>query len=880
MLNMMKSIYKQLFAFVATICFAISVPAQDLPKLASDQSVKQGVLPNGMTYYIAADKSQKGTADFALVQKTGLKTDPLSSKAVEAARKALSYVPRLEERSPQEFMTSHGASAGNGGFVEVRDDATVFRFPGVRIADGKTVLDSALLVIMDMTERVRWTDDEYVRKWYAPSDQAVIVAGDVDAGVVAEKLKMLSYMTPKLESAARKEYVWESRPRPVMDFSPAGVNGLAPVSMTWRSARPPRSYMNTVQPETFSMTMNILGSIACSRIYKALMGKDIPVADVTYGYADASEGPYDESFSVTAFVDADDAQEALLVIGEVMASLDGPGAAVNEYRMSRSAYLDGLSDAAMPEISPEGEYVDRCIAAFLYNSSLASTAGRLQYHESRNLPDTTGVRLFNDIVSAILDGSKDLTVRCPGVDDGTSFKSRLDSVWYVSSSAGLVNSSAPNLRDTVSFPDPGDKVRIKSGRKDHLSGGTVWTFSNGFKVVYKKMPSSGRVFYTLALNGGYGSIPDLDAGEGAYLSDYLDLCYVAGLKGTDFRKLLAAERIDMQTRVNLSNTLVNGYAPKEKMGLLMKSLAALARDRRPDKSAFSYYMACEELALKLNEGTRLARMTAIDSIMCPGYKYSSYKSPGKLDAGLAAKAEKFYTGQFAKMNDGVLAIVGDIEENALKKVLLEYIGAFPTKETAFRRPVVKYQPVSGWSTYTVDGVRGSIDVVMSARMPLTAENYASAAVASMILEQRLAEAVAEAGMTMDISYNCRIYPEERLNMIISVSEAPEAGFAENVKAMKAIDALDLIRGELSGMSAEAIDDARLAACKASLKNEVSLEMKDPLYWTNAIALRYLDGKDFTNGNLTRIDAVNAKSVKAIFELLESGSKVEYVIKGE
>ena len=197
---MMKSIYKQLFAFVATLCFAISVPAQDLPKLASDQAVKQGVLPNGMTYYIAADKSQKGTADFALVQKTGLKTDSLSSKAVEAARKALSYVPRLKGRSPQEFMTFHGASAGNGGFVEVRDDATVFKFPGVRISDGKAVLDSALLVIMDMTERVTWTDDGFLKKWYAPSDQAVIVAGDVDAGAVAEKLKMLSYMTPDRKS--------------------------------------------------------------------------------------------------------------------------------------------------------------------------------------------------------------------------------------------------------------------------------------------------------------------------------------------------------------------------------------------------------------------------------------------------------------------------------------------------------------------------------------------------------------------------------------------------------------------------------------------------------------------------------------------------------
>lgn len=877
---MMKSIFKQLYAFVATICFATSVPAQELPKLASDPAVKHGVLPNGMSYYVATDKSQKGTADFVLVQKTGLRTDSLSSKAATAARDALSYVPRLGRRSPQSFMTSHGASAGNGGFVKVKDDATVFRFSGVRLTDGKAVLDSALLVIMDMTERSTWADDEYVKKWYAPSDQAVIVAGDVDAGAVAEKLKMLSYMTPGRASAARRNYVWESNPQPVLDSPSAGGNGLAPVSMTWRSARPPRKYMNTVQPEMFSMTMNILGSIACSRVSKSFVEKNIPVADVVYRYVDASSGPDDESFTVTAYVHESDSQEALLAIAGVMASLDGAGASVNEYRISRSKYMDSLSDLAGTEIKPEGDYLDRCVSAFLYNSSLASPAARLEYHESRNLPDTTGTRLFNDIVSALLDGSKDLEVNCPGVNDSVSFKSRLDSVWSVNALANVVNSSAPNLRDTVSFPGPENKVRIKSAKKDHLSGGIVWTFSNGFKVVYKKMPSAGRVFYTLALNGGYGSISDLEAGEGAYLSDYLDLCYVAGLKGTDFKKILSAERVDMQTKVTLSNTLISGYATKGKISLLMKSLAAIAKERRPDAVAFDYYMKCESLSLRFTEGTRLARMTAIDSIMCPGYRYSSYKSPGKLDSGFASKAEKFFSGQFAKMNDGVLAIVGDISEDALKKALLEYVGSFPTTETAFRRPVVKYQPVSGWSTYTMEGSGGTVDVVMSTRMPLTAENYASAAVASMILEQRLDEAASNAGISMNLSYNCRIYPEERLNLIISVAEVSDSCFAEDVKAVKAIDALNLLRTELSDLGAKPIDEGKLSACKASLKNEVSLEMRDPLYWTNAIALRYLDGKDLTTGNLTRIDAVNSNGVRAIFELLESGTKVEYVIRGK
>jgi hypothetical protein len=79
------------------------------------------------------------------------------------------------------------------------------------------------------------------------------------------------------------------------------------------------------------------------------------------------------------------------------------------------------------------------------------------------------------------------------------------------------------------------------------------------------------------------------------------------------------------------------------------------------------------------------------------------------------------------------------------------------------------------------------------------------------------------------------------------------------------------------MSSAALDEGHLAACKAALKNEVSLEMKSPLYWTNAIALRYLDGKDLTTGYAGHIDAVKAADVRNVLEMLENGSKVEYVI---
>ena len=866
---MMKTIYKQLFTFVAALLLSISVPAQNLPVLPADPAVKQGVLPNGMKYYLSSNSSSKGMADFALVQKTGLYTssDTASAEVVALARLALDNVPRLENSTPQKFMTSHGAAAGKGGFAEISDDATVFRFPGVRLSDGKAVLDSALLVVMDMTERVSWSDDEFFRKWYAPSDQAIIVCGDIDVNSTAEKLKMLSYMTPKRASEPRKEYVWTSNDESVFEVSDIQRDGLEAVSMTWRSARQPRNLMNTVQTATFGMTMDILGEVAGNRVRKILKDKGIPVANVTGVYLPAYETPYDETFTVSVYVDPEDADEALLTVAEVMASLDGAGVSVNEFRAARSKFIDELHESSAYPVRQNAEYVDRCISAFLYDSSLASDTEILKYHRSRNLPDTTGTRLFNDIVAALLDGSKDLVVGYPDVLDLSSVKKRIDSVWTENESSKVVRSAAANLRDTVSFPGLGPKIKVKSSRKDHLSGGTMWTFSNGFKVVYRNMPSSDRIYYTLALNGGYGTITDLSEGEGAYLSDYPDLCFISGLKATDFKSILAAERMTMDTQVTLSNTLVSGYAPEEKVRLLMKSLLALASCRRPDEAAFKYYMECNDLALRLQEGSYVSRMTAIDSIMCPGYAYSAYKAPRKLAPSFAAKAERFFSEQFAKMNDGVLVIVGDIGQDALKKALLEYVGAFSTSASAYRRPVVKYQPVSGWSTYTLDGLANSVDVVMSARMPLTVGNYASAAVAAKIMEQRVVERMSDAGINVEVLQNCRIYPEERVNMTISVTDA-----------MNSIDALSLLRSVLSGMSSAAIDEGRLAACKATLKNEVALEMKSPLYWTNAIALRYLDGKDITTGYAGHIDAVKAADVKNVLELLENGSKVEYVIK--
>ena len=43
---------------------------------------------------------------------------------------------------------------------------------------------------------------------------------------------------------------------------------------------------------------------------------------------------------------------------------------------------------------------------------------------------------------------------------------------------------------------------------------------------------------------------------------------------------------------------------------------------------------------------------------------------------------------------------------------------------------------------------------------------------------------------------------------------------------------------------------------------------------------YLDGKDYTTGHAARIDAVSEADIRKILGLLETGSKIEYIINSK
>lgn len=871
-------IFCVLFGLLSAVC----IQAQKLPVLASDPAVKKGTLPNGLTYFIATNPSAAGHADFALVQKVGTAVveDTLRDRPLELAKEALSGLPRILAPSPLQWLARHSVAPSKEGFVNVSSDATVFRFSNVSLSSGKNVADSTILLLMTIVDRVSTSNDAFMNKWYSPSDQALIIAGDVNAGDLISKMSALSYMTPSKPASPKVKYNWKDCDTASFVISSDAGRELADISLAWRMPRAPVEYMNTVQPAIYERFINVLGYIAERRLRQDLERRGVPIAGLSYFHKTSSSGSGDERFTVTVRVPSSYAKVAVGALGRTFGTLDAAAVELDEYVVARNSYHHKLDKSVTQSFKHNSEYIDRCISAFLYNSSLASSKEKLDFHKSRQLSDTTQFKLFKDMAGALVDDTRNMTLTCMTGDESLS-EDAVKNVFYASWSDSHHNPSPLDAFYTeprIEWPGYGAKVKLRDVTTDPMSKGSLMVFSNGFRVLHKKMTTSGKIYWTMAMNGGYGSIEDLSEGEGAFISDYMGLCKFAGVEGRTLKDMLMSRNMTLDTRVGLNATLYSGEAPKDSLERVIQLLLAVSNDRVPDKDAYETYMVDEDLRLSTRPDRRMSRLALLDSIMCPGYRYSWMKTPGKLTPGLSAKADRFFERQASKMNDGVLILVSELDDESVKKMLMNYVGDFRTEGTAFRRPALRYQPSSGGSTYTVEGESESIDIVMSAAMNLTMDSYMTAAVAALVLENSLSAALADTGMYSDITYNFQIFPQERLSVAISVMPLDKGGVSSCRKPTGAIDALDVVRAKMKALSGTKIPAAELAAGKAYLKSYLAKKMTEPGYWNDAIAKRYIDGKDFTTSYTAAIDAVTVDKLMRIFSELNGGTKVEYVVR--
>lgn len=848
----MLKAFRHIFFISIFLAVSAGLSAQDLPTIGQQAGITTGRFANGISYYIVPNTSSKGYASFALVQK-GVDNQ-------EDARSSLSY----------DFLASKGIGYTSDGYISYAGGAAVFNFKDVPTFQS-VALDSTVILIFDLINKYK-------------GEQAIVACGDLDAARLKDRLYMMSLTVSKRTPAAEQSpYIWEPSDHARFIHYNNGCRDLSEIRVVYSTSRTPQKYMSTPQPLVTNMFARQLGYIVRKRIEALFAEKDIPLGYLRFNYTDSSQTDSDEQYSFVAGVSAKDISTATALISGVLADIDKNGVSPDEFLDAKARFRTWAQKTSAATISNE-EYVSMCTANFIYGASMASRQEIVKFFSGRKITLEQDLSMFNRFVSALIDPRRNLTVRY-----GTPYDS-LDTEAlrkiYQDSWKKTPPATAYRVKsaDSLSLYYPVDKkMKIKSETTDPQTGGSVWAFNNGMKVVFRKTPDS-QIRYAYMVRGGYTEVPDISEGESAFVGDMLGLYDVCGMDGMQFRNMLEANGITMNCRVGIADMCISGTTPQDKISLLFRSLLSVQKQRSINQEAFDYYRRSEALRQEDFRFSAEGINAVTDSIMCPDFYYPLTKSVGKLTSDLPQKAEKYFAAQFAKSQDGVIFIEGNINPYDLQKYLCRVMGGFRGSKTFSVRPKVAYQLRSGWATYTVGkddrmvGDGSSANLAMAAERPFTMQGWCAFRIAVEHLRRELVRDLAPLGQYFEIVPELQLLPVERIAIFVNCRPCPSEGLPADVEPADPVEVMDRLREALVRISATQLSASTLKGLKDALGQEMAGELADPDYVMEAFLLRNSEGKDVLSNYSTYLGKVTAQDVSDVVAALEKGSKVEYVIK--
>lgn len=822
---------------LALLFFSRTVPAQTLPPLPMDSRIQKGKLASGVTYYMVTDPSEKGFAEMAVVQRE----DTLSA----AKRESLH----------PEFLGRMGIVQPAQGFLSNLDGSTLYRLSHVPVYRAE-ILDSTLLYAFERMAEVQ-----------AP--QAVVISGDIDPVELKKKMDIFSLLVPpyKREGGQRTPYTWTPDPAPKTRLEAAGPSS---VQVSYASARVPRALMNTAQAQATDILQWEMMVLLHHRMEKNLAEAALPYSDIRFEIQDSSDQGGDEVFSIRVHTAPEYRDEVLKVVSATLAEMDAFGVSPQEFADAKKVILPLIEEKAA-EAPSQAAYADRCVANFLYGAHLAPFSETIRLFSRKKVPDEVEARFVNQYSAAVLEALNNLELcytAAPDSLDDNAFLFQYNLAW-------LYASLSPSGRDyrwsqadsLVQFRIQAPRAKIAKEKPEPVSGGTLWTFSNGVRVVYKQLPGSGTFRYALQLSGGLSQIPNLTEGEGGYIAPMLTLYKVGGAPVPVFRDYLRTRGVTLQPRADLNNLVVEGQAPAEQLELVLQTLLTLANNRRFDAEAFRAYAR--------NESVRPESLEArTDALLWPGYPYSPYPRASALTEATPQKAERFFEDRFSQVNNGILLLCGDLPENTVKKMLLKYIGGFRTVKSSSvaARNAVNFHPASGAVTLQDEdpSLARGLYVTMDTEYALTSANYATLRVLSEAFRYALTQSLADSGLSIQVSIQPVPYPQERLRMLVSLQPIP--GTDPDWEQL-----LPKVRTALAGIGGRTFDAKDIEAWKNLVKARMEENLGSPNATISALLARYGAGKDMISKFGEHVKGVNADKLRSMTLALLKGGRIEYLV---
>jgi zinc protease len=746
-----QAILVTLFVFIG--CMA--APAQVAPRLTDpipvEREIAIGQLPNGLRYYVRANKKPEKRAELRLVVKTGsvLEDDDQQGLAHFVEHMAFNGTEHFPKNEIVKFIESVGMRFGADLNAYTSFDETVYML--TIPTDKPEIMEKALLILEDWAHNVSFETQEidkergvvmeewrlrrgagarttdklfpillkgsryadripigkpeilqnfkpdtlkkFYKDWYRPDLMAVVVVGDFDKNAVETMVKSRFSSIPAATS-----------PRPRTEFDVPDHEGsvyaittdkeLTNTSVSIENILPGRK-QGTFGVYRADIVDSLFSSMLSARFAEIGQKPDAPFLGAGAGRGSFIAKNKDEA-QLSAAVKEDGIEKGLDALLTEVERVTRFGFTATELDRQRQNILRSYERIVVEDQNRQsGSRADEYVRNFLTDEPLPG-AELEQALNQRFLPEITLSEINALAKQWFTDRNRFVVVTAPEkagvvIPDETKLAAVIKAAPNKDLKAYVDNVTAAALLD----PLPKGGTVVKTTTKEAV-GITEWELSNGVKVVLK--PTTFRedeIVFRATSPGGSSLASDSDFIPASSATQVLSAGGVGQFSAIDLRKVLTGKVANANAFIGETEEGLNGTGSRKDLETMFQLIYLRFTQPRADKDAFTVLSTQAKTALANQTVVpEFAFAEALTNIMGGNHLRRRITTPATVDQWNLEKSLAFYKDRFADASDFTFFFVGSFDVSMIKPLVEQYLGALPSigrketwKDVGARNPV-------------------------------------------------------------------------------------------------------------------------------------------------------------------------------------------------
>ncbi|MFV0291211.1 MAG: M16 family metallopeptidase [Mangrovibacterium sp.] len=702
--------------------------------IPSDQTVRTGVLPNGLTYYIKHNELPKNQASFYIYQNVGasLETDNQDGLAHFLEHMAFNGTATFPRKSMLNMLEKNGIKFGRDVNAFTTRNETVYNISRVPVAQ-ESLVDSCLIILHDWCDNLELSAEEidaergviseewrtrrnagsrtreqtnpllynntiyayrdvigdlnviqnfkhnelrsFYHDWYRTDLQAVAVVGDIDVDVIEKKIIALFSAIPAIKNPQARENII------IPDSKETGFIQVTDpdykVVTLSASERYKKDNGKTLEDLRNSYIKSFFVSLINDRLKTKQREGHTQFLSARIGFSNL-ERNY-QIFELNATAKPEKVQYAFAAVYAELQRVKQFGFTEEELdRKKTSTIMSAENRYNKRDKVDNDSYCKQIQSTYLYGDPMKTI--EFELHFVREIIPTITTEEVADVATKYFTGqNRNYIVTGPTNESDSLYITREG----IAKAMEMVDKAElkPHKEKTLanenlmsSIPTPG---KIVAEKKIEKFEATEWTLSNGAKVVFKYNDIDKNSLRLTATSQGGSSLYDVnDLPSFSAASSYVGN-YGIGMHDPDqLKQVLNGKWANSSFGLNSYYESVTANSSMGDVETMMQLTYMRFREPRFDEAMFKRVkkQTLDRLATQTKTSEAIMKDT-IATIEANGDPRSLKYNKEYVEAMDFNRMVEIYKERFANPADFTFFIVGDVDEAVLKSYVEQYIAS-------------------------------------------------------------------------------------------------------------------------------------------------------------------------------------------------------------